>query len=183
MKKFSFAAALVSFILLPMLMSAARLETHHQPAAKQTFRIQGAVEKPAPWTAALLSKAFAGDVKLISYTLKGEKGQARCVPLLSLVQAAKPRLNAKIKNHSLAFVIVVRAEDGYMVAFSLGELLPAYGRREVWLALDHGDSPLTDKEAPIALLVPEDEKPSRWVHRVTSITVIDGTQTVGQKRR
>ena len=182
MKKLSFAPALVCFAVLLTAASAAKPGTHHA-AAPQAFRIQGAVEKPAQWTAESLSKAFAGDVKTISYTLKGEKGQAQCVPLLAMVQAAKPRLNAKIKNHQLAFVLIVRAEDGYTVAFSLGELLPAYGKREVWLALDHDGKPLTEKEGPVALLVPEDEKPSRWVHRVTGITVMDGTQTAGQKHK
>ena len=77
----------------------------------ETFRVEGAVERAGDWTTARLATEFASDVKTVTYNLKGEKGEARCVPLLALLQAAKPRLNPKIKNHQLAFVALARAED------------------------------------------------------------------------
>jgi DMSO/TMAO reductase YedYZ molybdopterin-dependent catalytic subunit len=173
----------VALVLLALLFStlAPALPGRRLQERKTNLRIEGAVEKSGDWTVESLSKEFAADVKTVPYTLKGVKGEARCVPLLSLVEAAKPRLNAKIKNHQLAFVILVRGDDGYTVAFSLGELLPTYGKRAVWLALDHDGKPLSDKEAPAELIVPEDEKPSRWVHAVTRITLVDGASAEAEK--
>ncbi len=140
---------------------------------KKSIRLTGAVEKPVDLTVESVNKDFEKDIKTIAYTLKGVKGESRCLSLLTLVQSAKPLIDAKIKNHQLAFIVVVRAEDGYTAAFSLGELLPAYGKRDVWLALDSDGKPLPDKIGPIELIVPDDQKPSRWVHRVSSITVVD----------
>ena len=77
----------------------------------------------------------------------------------------------------------MRGEDGYTVALSLGELLPTYGKRAVWIALDHDGKPLTDKEAPVELIVPEDEKPSRWVHAVTRITLVDSAAGEAEKAK
>jgi DMSO/TMAO reductase YedYZ molybdopterin-dependent catalytic subunit len=180
MRRALFAPAIVALVLLLSALAPAMPGGRHQER-KLTFRIEGAVEKPGDWTVDRLSTEFAGDVKTVSYTLKAEKGEVRCVPLLSLVQAAKPRVNAKVKNHQLAFIVIARADDGYTVAFSLGELLPAYGKREVWLALNRDGKPLSEKEGPVQLLVPEDEKPSRWVHSVTRITVVDGLRPLTGK--
>ncbi len=145
-----------------------------QTARSESLRVSGAVEKPGEWTTARLTKEFAGDLKTVSYTRKGVKGEARCLPLIAFLEAARPRVNPKIKNHTLAFVAFVRGGDGYTAAFSLGELLPQYGKRSVWLALEENGKPLGDREAPVALLSPDDGKPSRWVHGVASIAVVDG---------
>jgi|SRR5579871_1022079 len=151
-----------------------------------TFRIEGAVEKPGEWTIARLEQELAGDIKSVSYTLKRdkepeEKGEARCISLLDFIQAAKLHLNAKVKNHQLAFVALVRADDGYTAAFSMGELLPQFGKRGVWIALDREGKPLRGEDSPVQLLVPEDERPARWVHGVSSITLIDGFEVTNKK--
>lgn len=153
------------------------------PERRTSFRIEGAVEKSDDWTVERLSKEFAGEVKTVSYMRKETKEEARCVPLLSLVQAAKPRLNPKVKNHALAFVVLVRADDGYTMAFSMGELTPAVGKRDVWLALDLNGKPLSEEDGPVQLLVPQDEKPARWVHGVATITVVDGFELANPKRK
>lgn len=143
-------------------------------AGRESFRITGAVEKAEDWSAARLTQTFEKEIRTVPYTLKGQKAEARCLPLLTLIETAKPKTDPKQKNHMLAFVVIVRAEDGYTISFSLGELLPAYGKRQVWIALDKDGKPLPDKEMPVHLLVTEDEKPSRWVSGVASIVVIDG---------
>ena len=65
-------------------------------------------------------------------------------------------------------------------AFTLGELLPQFGNRQVWLALDRNGKPFVGDDAPAQLIVPEDEKGARWVHGIRSITLIDGFQTLGK---
>src|SRR5262249_52793427 len=132
------------------------------------------------WTVAQLRKEFAADIRTVPYTLKKEKGTARCLPLMTLIQAAQPRLDPRRKNHLLAFAVIVRAEDGYAVCFSLGELLPEHGKRAVWLALDRNGKPLSAEEGPVRLLVPGEEKAARWVHGVTSLTLIDGAADLGR---
>lgn len=157
-------------------------EAQHVDPAK-SFRVEGRIEKPGEWTPERLAKEFASDVKTVSYTSNGEQGEARCVPLIALIQASKPRISAKIKNHQLAFAIIVHAADGYTAVFSMGELLPSIGKREVWIALDKKGAPLSDKEGPVQLIVPEDNKPSRWVHAIATITILDGALLTGSTRK
>src|SRR6185295_18777948 len=109
---------------------------------------------------------------------KNEESTARALSLLTLIQAARPRLDPKRKNHLLAFAVFVRAKDGYTTSFSLGELLPEQGKREVWIALDRNGKPLPEAEGPVRLLVIGEEKPARWTFGVTRIQVVDGAQLV-----
>jgi hypothetical protein len=95
------------------------------------------------------------------------------VPLLALVNAAEPKLDPKIKNQQLRFVVVVEGKDGYMATFALAELMPDEGNREVWVAIDMDAKPLADRDAPASLIVPSDQKPERWVHGIKTIRVVD----------
>ena len=141
------------------------------PAA--TLQVSGAVAKPGAWDAARLRRDFAGDIKTITYTLKGKTHTAHAVPLLDLVQAAEPRFNPNIKNHRLQFIVLVRGRDGYTAAFSLAELSPDLGQRAAWLTLDEDGQPLPAESGPANLVVPGDAKPGRWVHGVAAIVVRD----------
>ena len=175
MKKLCRAALLVA-VSVALAGRTQNLSAETAPKPQTTIRIEGAVEKPQTWTLESLNRDFAKEITSVSYTLKGNKGEAHCLPLLALIQAAKPRLNAKIKNHQLAFVVFAYGADGYTAAFSLGEMLPQYGKRNVWLALDRDGAPLPAKESPAELLSPDDEKPSRWVHGVIRLRLVDGTK-------
>ena len=165
------------FLLIAIFFALAlRLPADEAPQTQSVLRVEGAVETAQEWTNERLSREFAKDIKTVSYMLKGVKGKARCLPLLTLVQAAKPRLNPKIKNHQLAFVFIASGADGYTVAFSMAELLPQYGARKVWLALDRDGKPLPPKAAPVELIAPDDGKPSRWAHGVVRLRVVDGAE-------
>ena len=173
------SVVVVSLIVLPTIPAktagAARSGQH-----VTSFRIAGSVDNPGVWTNERLSTELSGDVKTVTYTLKGEQSQARCVPLYALIQATRPRVSLRVKNHLLAFAVFVSADDGYTMAFSLGELAPQNGKRQVWIALDRNGQPLPDGDAPVSLIVPEDVKPSRWVHGVTKIVLVDGLESVKQ---
>jgi DMSO/TMAO reductase YedYZ molybdopterin-dependent catalytic subunit len=142
-------------------------------AAPASFQISGDVAKPRTWTAEQLASQFATEVKTVEYTSKSGKTRSRCVPLISVLNAAQPNVNPNVKHHLLAFAVLARGGDGYTVAFSMGELMPEIGKREVWIALDRDGQPFADEEGPVALVVPGDGKAGRWVHGVARIQVID----------
>ena len=127
-----------------------------QAAPAASLHVAGAVAKPVDWTNAQLSAGQAGPVQTVRYTLKGSTHTAHCVALLSVVEAAQPNFNARIKNHRLQFIIAVQGFDGYTADFSLAELLPEFGNHPVWLALDEDGKPLTDESSPVSLIVPDD---------------------------
>ena len=73
----------------------------------------------------------------------------------------------------LAFVVAVRARDGYTASFSFGELDAMLGGAKAYVALDHDGKPLSEKHAPAELIVTSDKKGSRGVRAIESIEVID----------
>jgi hypothetical protein len=120
-----------------------------------------------------LKSEFGGQVKTITYTLKGAHHTAHAVPLLAVVNWSRPKFNAHIKHHQLQFVVEVEGQDGYTADFSLGELLPEIGNEKVWVALDQDGKPLADEEGPVELVIPGDRKPARWVRGVAAMLVVD----------
>jgi Oxidoreductase molybdopterin binding domain len=102
------------------------------------------------------------------------------VPLTSLLKAAgvdtelkKPTGNdPKNKHGEMHFAVIVQGSDGYFTVFSIGELMADLANRPVLIALDVDGKSWPATEAPVKLIVPDDQKPARWVHSVQSISVI-----------
>jgi hypothetical protein len=101
-------------------------------AEEQGVRVGGDVEQPGQWTASRLLRDLATKMEEVRYRLREEEHTARCVPLLALVEAARPKPDPQQKNARAGFVVVLRARDGYTAAFSLAELSPDAGNRKVW---------------------------------------------------
>jgi DMSO/TMAO reductase YedYZ molybdopterin-dependent catalytic subunit len=146
--------------------------------------IGGSVEKPGDWTVARLKTDLAADISPISYTSHdGTKHSSNAVPLLALLKASgvqtqlkpDPKADPRLKHHELRQVVVVQGRDGYVATFSLAELLGELGNRPAWLAFDIDGGPLPASDGPIKLIVPDDQKPARWVHGIQIISVIDVT--------
>lgn len=71
--------------------------------------------------------------------------------------------------------VMLEAADGYQVVFSIPEVLPRLGGREVLLANRMNGEPLPAKAAPYQLIVPGAEGFDRWIRQVTRILVQPGT--------
>lgn len=139
--------------------------------------------KPGHWSVERIKADFAAEVKEVSYVSHGRKQTSHAVPLLSLLKAAgvptgvgtDPKADPKVKNRALRLAVTCASDDGYAATFSLGELLAEGGDRAVWVAVDADGKPLAGRDVPVKLIVPDDNKPGRWVHGVTTITVVDPT--------
>ena len=150
-------------------------------ASSESVHIGGANIPATDWTVDQLQKQFAKEIAPVDYTSHGQKHVYRCVALVSLLKAAgvpvdlkmDPNADRKLKSYPLRFVAVVRGRDGYVVAFSLAELLPDIGNRHAWVALDEDGQPLSEQDGPIRLLSPDDQKPARGVHQLAEITIVD----------
>lgn len=95
------------------------------------------------------------------------------VPLKVILEKAGV-LNASKPLHGqqLLQYVVVTGHDGYRVIFSLAELEEATGGTSNVLIADKVEGkPLTEKEAPLQLVVPTDKRPERFVRMVTTFTV------------
>ena len=147
----------------------------------ESVHIGGAGIPATDWNVDQLQKQFAKEIAPVEYTGHGQKHVYQCVALVSLLKAAgvpvefkmDPKADPKLKSYPLRFVAVVRGRDGYVVAFSLAELLPDIGNRHVWVALDEDGQPISEQDGPIRLLSPDDQKPARGVHQLAEITIVD----------
>ena len=146
-------------------------------ASPSAFEVGGAVAHPGVWSVARLRQQWGGTERTLHFTLKGHPHTAHVLPLLSLIQAAHPRVNPQIKHHVLQFLVIVRGQDGYTADFSLSELMPDFGHEAAWLALDEDGRALSADDGPVELLVPGDVKAARWIHGIASVTVRDMAQS------
>lgn len=151
----------------------------------ESVHISGAGISPSDWSVAQLQKQFVGEISAIDSTSHGQKHVYHCIALVSLLKAAgvpvefkmNPKADPKLKSHPLRFVVGARGRDGYVVAFSVAELLPEIGNRHVWVAIDEDGQPIPDQEGPIRLLSPDDQLPARSVHQLAEISLLDVSAT------
>jgi precorrin-4/cobalt-precorrin-4 C11-methyltransferase len=71
--------------------------------------------------------------------------------------------------------VLVEASDGYQVVFSIPEIHPGLGGREVLLANRVNGDPLDAKLAPYQVIVPGSDLHARWIRQVTRIMVQPAT--------
>lgn len=93
--------------------------------------------------------------------------------LLAVLGLAGARVDT-IRGPALAQYVLAVAQDGYQVAFSLGELAPSLGNRRVLLVAMEDGKPLSEKDGPWRLWVPGDQRPSRAARQVVALHLLQG---------
>jgi len=67
--------------------------------------------------------------------------------------------------------IVVSAKDGYEVVLALEEIDPMFQQNQVLVVDTLDGKPLDDQHGPLQLVVPEDQRPARWLRMMSKISV------------
>lgn len=137
------------------------------------FEVSGDVEKTETWDVPRLEQVFAHQIRTVEYTLHDQPAQARCIPLLALIEHSKPRPATNRRNPLLGFTVVVDGDDGYTACFGLADLLPEFGAKEVLVAIDKDGKPLPSGDRPVRLIVPSEKRPARWVYAIERIRIVD----------
>jgi hypothetical protein len=72
------------------------------------------------------------------------------------------------ENHKAALrnVVIVTATDGHQVAFSVGEIAPDFGNREILLAYEMNDAPIPDG---LRMVVPGDLRGTRHIKDIKTL--------------
>lgn len=93
--------------------------------------------------------------------------------LLSVVlgKAGAPSAKA-LHGRELRDYVVVKANDGYAVVFSLAELDQPTHANHVFLADSVDGHPLDEKQGPFKIVAPDDQRPERWVRMVTGLEIL-----------
>ena len=147
-----------------------------------SLAIRGDVLKPGRWSPEDVRRQFADQIQPVKFsTGEGKEPHVGTgVPLLSLLQAAAPRVEKVPKHHDMTFLVIIEARDGYRAFFSLAELLPNVGHAQALLIWEMDGKPLADKEAPFRLIVSSDKERDRWIYGISSVTLVDGAKLANQ---
>ena len=159
-----------------------------------TISIGGDVKKPRQWTVEQLKAQFSDQIqevkfRNIPYSVEEKTGNA--IPLYSVIKAAEPwkeketkwtqRDRADSTLHSeMVFIVILKARDSFHAVFSLAELMPEFGSTQAWLVLDKDGEPLSGVDAPMRLVVSDDQDPDRDIFGISSITLVDGEKLADQ---
>jgi hypothetical protein len=77
----------------------------------------------------------------------------------------------KLRGKSMSLYVLVEAADGYRAVFALPELDAGFTDRKIYLATMRDGKPLSEKEGPFRIVVPDDKRPARWVRQVTALRI------------
>lgn len=132
--------------------------------------LAGERARPLDLTAASLASLPCETVEASAH---GQALHCEGVPLAALLRAAGALPDKGLHGKALTHTIHADARDGYQVVFSLAELDPTLGGREVFVVDRCDGNPLDAKTGPLRLVVPGDSRPARWLRQLQSITVED----------
>ena len=147
-----------------------------------TLSIRGDIQKPTQWSVQELKMQFASQAQEIKFTAGMDKGVkvGTGIPLLSVIQAAAPKIDPRISHHNLKFLVILEAKDSYQSFFSLAELTPPKdGPALAFLVWDVDGKPLPEKEAPLRLVL-STSGDARQIYGVNKITLVDGVKLANQ---
>ena len=77
------------------------------------------------------------------------------VTLLAVLEKAGAPFGKKLRGKVLSTYVLAKAQDGYQVMFTLGELDPDFGNETILVADKRDGKPLPDKQGPFRLVCPE----------------------------
>jgi hypothetical protein len=130
--------------------------------------VDGGNGKTVTLTAADLSKL---PQHTIAASEHGSPATFEGVLLADVLAKADVPFGEKMHGKSMAMYLLVEAADGYRAIFALQELDPQFTDRKIYLADKRDGKPLSDKEGPFRIVVPDDKRPARWVRQVTALRV------------
>jgi DMSO/TMAO reductase YedYZ molybdopterin-dependent catalytic subunit len=102
----------------------------------------------------------------------GSKTVYEGVKLFEVLRKAGAPFGEKLRGKALATYVLAKAQDGYQVAFTLGELDPQFGNESILLADTRDGKPLPDKQGPFRLVCPNDKEGARSVRMLETIEVV-----------
>ncbi len=103
------------------------------------------------------------------HTKKQEKYEG--VPIRALLDQVGVPAGEKLSGPEMRNYIVISARDGYEVVLAIAEVDPMFQQNQILVADTLDGRPLDDKHGPLQLIVPEDQRPARWVRMISKISV------------
>jgi DMSO/TMAO reductase YedYZ molybdopterin-dependent catalytic subunit len=138
--------------------------------AEVVISVTGQVKTPTKLTMTEL-KAMPS-VKVTAEDHDGTTAVYEGIPLADILRRAGAPQGESVRGEALQLCVLVKATDGYQVAFSLAELDPLFTDRKVILAYLRNGLELDAKAGPLRLVIPDEKRQGRWVRQVTELEII-----------
>ena len=145
--------------------------TAQTAAAPAELRIGGAVATPLVLTIADLKKMPRKSLTVMNPHDKKQEHYEGVLLEEILRQAGAPQ-GEELRGAAIAIYVLLEAEDGYRVTFSLAELDSGIQDSEVTVADTMDGAALPEKVGPFRLVAPHEKRPARWVRMLKTITVV-----------
>lgn len=156
---------LVLVLLLALAFPALAEDVSRTAARIELSGIGGA---PFALTPPMLAQLPAFEQDVSFQTLKGmSSGHYKGVLFWDVLQSLKA-FDGLEHNAELGKTFLVRASDGYEIAFSVGEIHPQFGNTPLMLATEVDGKPI---DGGWRLIVPGDKRGARAVHDITAIDI------------
>jgi DMSO/TMAO reductase YedYZ molybdopterin-dependent catalytic subunit len=164
----SFVALFLAALLFPLI-ATAQTAPSTTPSTDILLTVGGEVATPLKLKAADLAKLPRRTVQAKEHD--GTQATFEGVPLIEVLRLANVPFGEKLRGQLLTLYLLVESADGYHVIFALPELDPGFTDRVVLLADRRDGKPLSAKEGPLRLIVPDEKRPARWARQVTTLTI------------
>jgi hypothetical protein len=127
-------------------------------------------QSPVRMTAADLAKLTRLQVKAIDHEQNAVTFEG--VLLRDALQPLGLPFGKDLRGKALTLYLLIEAQDGYQVLFTLPELDALFTDKVVLLADRRDGKPLSDKEGPLRIVVPDEKRQARWIRQVKSIAAL-----------
>ena len=118
------------------------------------------------------SAAGAYEIRHLVPAPDGSKIVYEGVTLRAVLQKAGAPFGKQLRGKVLTTYILAKAQDGYQVIFTLGELDPDFGNETILLADKRDGKSLPDKQGPFRLVCPNDHEGARSVRMLQTLEVV-----------
>ena len=134
-----------------------------------SVQVTGSVKQALTLTADDLAKMPRASVRT---TNDGMQTVYDGVWLHEVLKRAGVPQGSELRGKALSSYVLAKAQDGYQVVFSLGELDPAFIDNEILLADTANGKPLFGAQGRFRLVVPKDKPGARSVRMLTKLEVV-----------
>lgn len=141
-------------------------------------RLDGSVRS---YTAAQLA-ALSSDTLRVSSGHGAPPATYQVVPLRRLLSHAGVAVDS-LHGPNLLQLVVAEARDGYVVAFSLGELSQDLGNHAVVVAFKRDAKAIPETDGPFRLLVPGETRGARAIRQLARLHVMVADPAAGAGQR
>ena len=136
--------------------------------------VEGDIATPLSLTADDLAKMPRETVSLPNPD--GSKTVYEGVTLFGVLQKAGVPSGEKLRGKALTTYVLAEAQDGYHVAFTLGELDSQFGNESILVADKRDGKALPDKTGPFRIVCPNDKAGARSVRMLQRLQVVRVTK-------